>query len=242
MSLFELRVTALVPAIGKGKTLKTNAIAEDGFDYAVKAVTDNPMIPCSEWLSYQLAQSVALSCPACAILILPDGSRAFGSRIQPGLRHMEEEVRSGISPEVFLADCADRLSMAYALDVFIANIDRHFGNFLFGTNSLNKRTAMSIDYSHALLVGGWPLRDIIGKNNPTTLHMKILRGMGLWRSPQALMALGTLSQVKRDHIARWLLDMPPSWLEKAKGEAFVTWWGNEDFHARVSKCVQYCLP
>ncbi|MFL9668215.1 MULTISPECIES: hypothetical protein [unclassified Variovorax] len=33
MSLFELRVTALVPAIGKGKTLKTNAIAEDGFDY-----------------------------------------------------------------------------------------------------------------------------------------------------------------------------------------------------------------
>ncbi|MCR8961172.1 hypothetical protein M0765_026610 [Variovorax sp. S2] len=242
MSLFELRVTALVPALGNGRTLKTNAIAEDGFDYAVKAITDDPMLPCSEWLSYQLAQSVALSCPACAILIMPDGTRAFGSRIQPGLTRMEEAIQSGVRPEDFLADCADRLSVAYALDVFIANIDRHFGNFLFGTNSLNKRTAMPIDYSHALLVGGWPLRDIIGKHNATTLHMAILRLMNLWRSPQALMALGTLSQVKKDQVGQWLLGMPPSWLHPEKIEAIVTWWGGEDFHARVSKCVQYCQP
>lgn len=242
MSLFELRVTHMVPPIGNGKSLKTNAIAEDGFDYAVKAVTEHPMLPCSEWICYQLAQSIGLSAPSCAVLILPDGSRAFGSRIQTGLTHMEEVVRNGAAPDVFLADCADRISIAYALDIFTANIDRHFGNFLFGMNSLNQRTAMPIDYSHAWLVGGWPLHDITLKSNPTTLHMSIIRGLGLWRAPQALMALGSLSQIKSETVAHWLSVMPAEWCAAPQNEAIVTWWGGEDFHARVSKCVQYCQP
>ncbi|MBO9680926.1 MAG: hypothetical protein J7556_22090 [Acidovorax sp.] len=242
MSLFELKVKMLVQALGRGRTLKTNAIAEDGFDYAVKAQSEHAMLPFTEWCCYQLAQSVGLSCPSCATLIMPDGGRAFGSRIQPGLVNMEEAVRDGIPPETFLRDCADRMSIAYALDLFVANIDRHFGNFLYSVNSLNQRTAMPIDYSHAWWVGGWPLPEIHNKSNPTTTHMNILRGMGLWRAPQALMALGTISQIRPNTVSGWLTQMPANWLSEENKGKLVTWWGTEEFHARVSKCVTHCQP
>lgn len=242
MSLFELKVKMLVPAIGRGKSLKTNAIAEDGFDYAVKAMTEHEMLPFSEWCCYQLAQSVGLSCPACATLVMPDGSRAFGSRIQPGLVDMHDAVRDGTPPEVFMADCADRMSIAYALDLFVANIDRHFGNFLYSVNSLSQRTAMPIDYSHAWWVGGWPLHDIHHKTNPTTIHMDIMRGMGMWRAPQALMALGTISQIRTTALESWLEQMPAQWLSEANKATLVTWWGGDEFHSRVSKCVTSCQP
>jgi len=242
MSLFELRVSKLVPPIGRGKTLQTNAIAEDGFDYAVKAQTEHAMLPASEWFCYQLAQSVGLGCPACAVLVMPDGSRAFGSRIEVGLSNMQDDVKAGTPPDQYLADCADRLSIAYALDLFIANADRHFGNFLFRCNSLNQRTIMPIDYSHAWWVAGWPPADLTAAHSATTNHLKIVRALGLWRAPQALMALGTLSQISPSTLGVWLDAMPEVWLADDQKSRLLTWWGNDHFHAHVSKCVQYCQP
>jgi hypothetical protein len=199
------------------------------------------MIPVSEWFCYQLAQSIALSCPSCAVLVMPDGTKAFGSRIHSGMTLMKDAVQ-GIDPAEYLASCADRLCVAYAMDLFVANIDRHFGNFLFGTNSLEQRTVMPIDYGHAWRVGGWPLRDILQKSNPTTNHIVILRGMLLWRVPAALNALGTISQIPHETIDRWLSDMPDSWLTHEQKSETVGWWGSEDFHGRVSTCVHHCKP
>lgn len=242
MSLFELRVKHTVPAIGSGRFIKHNAIAEDGFDYAVKSLSDHAMLPFSEWFCYQLAQAMGVSCPACAILVMHNDSRAFGSRIQPGLSHMQSEIDNGVGVVDYLAGCADRLSIIYAMDLFVANIDRHFGNFLFGVNSLGQRTVMPIDYSHAWWVGGWPLKDITAHNNATTNSIAIVRAMDLWRAPAALLALGSLSQIKAVTVRKWLDLMPPSWLNESDKIALVTWWGSEDFHARVSKCISHCQP
>lgn len=242
MSLFELRVLHLVPPIGEGKTIRTNAIAEDGFDYAVKSAEKHPLLPVSEWLCYRLAGALALSLPASAVLVMPDGSRVFGSRIESGLARMEKLVREGTAPEMFLAACADRLSVVYAIDLFVANIDRHFGNFLFGENSLGQRTVMPIDFGHALLVGGWPLPSILEKPNPTTTHLKILRHMDLFRAPAALMALGTLSQINAVTVERWFDQVPVQWIQTQQKNALIDWWNSDDFNARVSKCVEYCQP
>lgn len=242
MSLFELKVKHAVPAVGNGRHIKHNAIAEDGFDYAVKSLSDHAMLPFSEWFCYQLAQAMGVSCPGSAILVMHDGTRAFGSRLQPGLSNMEAEIKAGTNVVTYLSDCADRLSIIFAMDLFVANIDRHFGNFLFGVNSLGQRTVMPIDYSHAWWVGGWPLPDITNHTNATTNSVTIVRAMGLWRSPAALIALGSLSQIKPASIRSWLDQMPPSWLEESDKVALVTWWGSEDFHARVSKCISHCQP
>jgi hypothetical protein len=240
MSLFELNVIRLVPPIGYGKTLQTNAIAEDGLDYAVKAQTEHTLLPATEWFCYQLAQAVGLGCPASAILVMPDGSRAFGSRIEVGLSNMQDDVKSGTPPEEFLVECADRLSIAYALDIFIANTDRHFGNFLFRRNSLNQRTLMPIDYSNAWWVSGWPPADLTASHSTTSIHLEIVRGMGLWRTSHALMALGTLSQIPHHTLRGWLDAMPKAWFSEVQKASFLTWWGGSEFHAHVSKCVKYC--
>jgi hypothetical protein len=242
MSLFELKVKHKVPAVGNGRHLKTNAIAEDGFDYAVKTIEDHAMLPFSEWFCYQIAQTMGVSCPGCAILVMPDGSHAFGSRLQKDMQHMQDYIAKGQSPEDFLKNCDDRMSVIYAMDLFIANIDRHFGNFLFGTNSMGQLTVMPIDYSHAWWVGGWPLRDITSHANITNNNINILRALGLWHSAPALMALASLSQVRANTVQGWLNQMPPSWLSEADKNTLVTWWGTEEFHARVSKCISHCQP
>ncbi len=239
MSLFELKVRHLVPPLGNGKSLKTNAIAEDGFDYAVKSQAEHPMLPFSEWFCYQLSQAIGMSCPSPAILVMPDGSRAFGSRIESGLADLQKEQQQSGSPPNLEA-CAGKLSAAYAMDLFIGNEDRHFGNFLFKRNSLNRLCFMPIDYSHAWWVRGWPLANITGKSCATTVHIQILQALGFWRTPDALFALGTLSQLSQETIARWLNEMPQDWLSGRDRDTLVTWWSSEEMHARVSKCVLYC--
>jgi hypothetical protein len=171
---------------------------------------------------------------------MPDKSRAFGSRIEVGLSNMQEDVKMGIPPDQYLHECADRLSIAYALDLFIGNKDRHFGNFLFRRNSLGSRTIMPIDYSHAWWIEGWPPVDITQSASATRNHLDIVRAIGLWRSAHALMALGTLSQIRKETIDAWLQTAPNEWVDNAQCEAMLNWWGSSAMQARVSECVKYC--
>jgi hypothetical protein len=58
--LFELRVRHVVAPLGNGKDLKANAIAEDGFDYALKRCEEHPLLPATEWFCYRIAQTCGL--------------------------------------------------------------------------------------------------------------------------------------------------------------------------------------
>lgn len=238
MSLFELRITALVPAIGAGRDIAANAIAEDGFDYALKRQQEHPLLPATEWFCYRIAQAVGLACPAQAVLIMPDGARVLGSRIEAGLTDLQKKPQDEVIHA--LAACAGRLSAAYSMDLFLANEDRHFGNFLFRPNSLGALACMPIDYSRAWWVCGWPPPNLALQACATTNHMAILRAVALWRAPEALLALGSISQIKPATVSSWLDDMPDQWLDAAMRNTLLQWWESPAFQLRLSQCVAYC--
>lgn len=240
MSLFDLRVDSLVPPVGMGKSLRTNAIAEDGMDYAVKSAADKTHLPLTEWLASRLAQAVHLSTPHVVVLVMPDGSRALGSRLESGLLSLEDTIRNGADQVSILRPCIRQLSACYALDLFLGNTDRHFGNFLFRKNSLGDLSLMPIDYDHAWLCNGWPPTDITSLPCKTTTHLKMLPPMGLWSSAEAIMALSRIDQLSADRINTWMDDCPEEWVTPEVRDNIVTWWGQSDFHDRVTKCVNAC--
>lgn len=238
--LFELRIRQVVAPIGNGKDLKANAIAEDGFDYALKRQEDHPLLPATEWFCYQVAQSCGLSCPRQALLVNHDGKKYLGSRIEQGLHEMSVKPLEQVIQE--LKGCAGTMSAAYAMDLFLANDDRHFGNFLFRPNSYGQMACMPIDYSRAWWVRGWPPRDLTDPKLPstTTNHVNIMRAVGLWRPADALVTLSKISQIKPDAAKLWMKAMPAEWIGQSETDTLLKWWGSTDFHGHLSKCIEYC--
>jgi hypothetical protein len=237
-ALFPLKIKHHQPARGAGKDLRLEGIAEDGMEWALKRQAEHLMLPASEYLCYRLAQACALATPLDAVLIDTDGAPVFGSRIEAGL----VELSTFPQPEAIqrIAACAGRMSACYALDLLLGNDDRHFGNFLFRKRSDGALACIVIDWSRAWWVRGWPPQQIGGRACATTTHMGILRSLGLWSVPEALLTLGTVSAIAVPTINRWLDDMPLQWLPSAERATLSTWWGSDAFHARINDCVAHC--
>lgn len=62
------------------------------------------------------------------------------------------------------------------------------------------------------------------------------------RQLKYFMALGTLSQIRKETIDAWLQAAPIEWVDNAQREAMLSWWGSSAMQARVSECVKYCQP
>lgn len=237
-ALFPLKVKHHQPARGNGRDLRVEAIGEDGMEWALKRQAEHPMLPASEFLCYRVAQACALATPLDAILTDTDGAPVFGSRIEAGLVELSKLPQSEVIQRI--KSCSNRMSACYAIDLMFGNEDRHFGNFLYRERADGTLACMVIDWSRAWWVRGWPPQQICGKSSNTTIHMQILRAVGLWSAPDALLTLGTVSSIPSAAVERWLGDMPTQWLSSAERDTLCTWWGSDAFHARISECVAHC--
>jgi hypothetical protein len=132
------------------------------------------------------------------------------------------------------------MSACYALDLLLGNEDRPFGNFLFRQRADGALACIVIDWSRAWWVRGWPPQNICGRACATTTHMGIMRAIGLWSAPDALLTLGTASAITPPSVSRWLDDMPSQWLSSAERVTLSAWWGSTAFHERISQCVAHC--
>lgn len=237
-TLFPLRVKHHLPPAGRGKDVRFFALADDGMEWALKRQAEHTMLPASEYFGYQLAQACSLATPYCGILADLDGALVFGSRIEAGLTDLATEPQANVPARI--ASCAGRMSGAYALDLFMGNNDRHFGNFLYRAQSDGRLAAMVIDWSRAWWVGGWPPQDLTTAASATSNHVHILRALKLWSPTDALLTLGTVSSVPVSAVKDWLDKMPASWLTPADRGTLLAWWGSPAFQSRISACVSYC--
>lgn len=231
LPLLPLKVSWVGPnPFGTGVDLRHVVMTADGMDFAVKSVADHPMLPASEFLGYRLAQSCQLAVPHAQTLEMPGGEMVFGSRIEAG-------ARSPATPQermTAVAACAESMSATLALDLFLANDDRHLGNFLIRENRNGQPCAMVIDFSRALFVNGFPDDQFPQSETNTTTTIAILRSLAMWRMPAAIATIQQLQAIGPEHIDHWLREMPPAWLPIAKRTRLLAWWGSPDYHARLT--------
>ncbi|MHB1655205.1 MAG: hypothetical protein ACYCSZ_02425 [Burkholderiales bacterium] len=200
-------------------------------DYAVKI----GVTAASECLCYRIYSACGIAVPYHSILTMADGSFAFGSRIERGITNFALSTPN--EKNSWLADCAAIISAICALDLLIANEDRHAGNFLFMTGINNRKSCMAMDFSRALLYAPWPLPPTWSVANNTTTMINVLRQTGLWHVTSAAQALLSAATIQHQTWKTWVEALPAGWLNDGFQDTLIAWWNSPEFHQRLQDCM-----
>jgi hypothetical protein len=214
--------------------LKQFVRTEDGHDYAVKSTDEHPSLPASEFICYRLAASCSLPVPYSQVIELREDTYAFGSRIEGGVT---EWAAMGPSKarEAFNA-ASEIVSAILAFDLFVGNVDRHTGNFLFRKNSSGQWVPLAIDYSRALLIRGFPNDTFpMATNENTQITIAQMKLANFWSGPFAIKTVELLRSIGVEHLRHWMIEMPNAWLTDESRRLLIEWWQSDSFKSRLDK-------
>lgn len=229
-SLLQIRIVQLAPASFGSADLKYIGFADDGFEYALKRLTDNPLLPITEWTGYHLSRSIGLFTPDFAPVWLDDDTPAFGSR-------WETAQQLGVPPDpievarYFGPDMKHGIEPIFAVDAFLPNDDRHARNFLWRTTTTGP-TPLAFDFSRAWLLSGLPFGLFPLAPTTNTLGMwKYLKGHFGYAAPAD--AFQKIAALPNDWIEQVLYAAPHQWVATFDPQPTIDFW----VHQRQKRCA-----
>ena len=212
----------------------------NGKDYAIKTTKDrnsNGFIPATEVFCYELAYEVSIPTPEYSILQLRDGSLAFGSVWEGGVKGTTNltVVAQVLSGDLAVKGLKAFLSRAYALDLFINNIDRHFGNYLI-RESYNSHIILAYDFSLAWYAVGTPYGyEAQHPQSNTQQWHKVIVKAGYFDVDIARNTLTEISKIEPLIIEQILSRIPSDWLSMDIKKDIVQWWASSEMLTRVNR-------
>jgi hypothetical protein len=211
--LFPIEIIDLYPNDQNSADLQLIGTGRNGKDYAIKRTSDSSkgMIPAAELFCYELARKVNIATPEFDLLLLQDGELAFGSVWEGGVHKISGyNTIASLLTESSIGDIKVKslerfFSRVYGFDLFINNIDRHFGNFMFRQSYNNAYIALAFDYSRAWYeidyAGLQALRD---KTCNTQQVIKSIKTYHKFYQQQANDTISELGQISRETIGQIL--------------------------------------
>jgi hypothetical protein len=203
-------------------------VAYSGQRYVLKvAHAGHPLLPASEWICHGLAFAMGLAVPHWAVCEFDDGTLAFGSRFEGDVKALQYQAHQ--APQT---DNPQVVSQAFMLDLFLANLDRHPGNWI-ETESAGVRLLRPIDYSRALL-WRWPLPTppFTQSDNSGQFYL-IAMATGAMVKADALESLGFLMRLKKDVWRTIVQTTPDAWVTNQLKRELINWWWSPQWHTRI---------
>ena len=220
--------------------LQVIVTASNNKDYAVKMVTDgNGYIPATELFCYELARLVDVPTPSYDLITMRDGTLAFGSVWEGGVHHISEanQIMDILTGKIAVRDLNLFLSRVYAFDLFINNLDRHFGNYLF-RQSYNSLIGLAFDYSRAWYeVGAYQYESLEDKKSKTQMCHSVIEQYNKYDRNAALQTLTQISAIPDKKIEKLLQAIPDAWLSGNIKNEIVDWWGSQLMNDRINKIM-----
>lgn len=203
--------------------------AIDGLRYHVKGDQQGRAVCASEWLCTKIAEEVGIAGPTPAVIQMLDGRLAFGSRRISGTADQVITASFLTTPsqsnvQTPVAGLRRILSNIYAFDMFMHNVDRHFGNYL-STEDSGARRLYAMDYSRALF-WGWPFNNFPGTHENTRTHGTKLRQLHGFDETAAFGLLDQLNSLAPAIVEGFVNRMPPAWMPASLRFGFMGWWSN----------------
>lgn len=197
----------------------------DGLPYILKKVEEhNPLMPVSELVCSRMAAASQIACATGHLANLPNGEQAFASRAESGVLPPKMAAIRLTTDDVFLLKVTATISAIYALDVFVRNVDRHFGNYLI-RQTFAGADLMAVDHSRSLFVTGWPAKKIdLPQDCKTSLCQSILRRKQPLSRAGAVAAIDRLLQLDDDWLSRNICDVPVAWWPAPQRQVVDRWW------------------
>lgn len=207
----------------KSKDLLWVGLDEQDRRYALKTVEpDHPYLPLTEWLCYHLCGLAGILTPDFAIVKRMDGSDAFGSRWEENAKEFSPAKVSEADFIIWLTRSQGDVSAMFALDAFMPNLDRHFGNMLFIQTGERMR-ALAFDWSRTRIFEPWPwLADcnsaIVWKWLTTNPNLTDLR--------EVATRMKRIQSITGEQVESILLAAPELWRDNFDCAAAGEWWNS----------------
>lgn len=214
------------------------ADADDGHRYFLKGDTNGSAVRASEWVGTFLAETVGIAAPHGTVIERLDGSLVFGSRKIVGVA--DEVITRTYLGTPSLSNVASPvlglttiLSSIYALDLFIFNDDRHFGNYL-SVDDNGVRRFYAFDFSRSMF-WRWPWNGVPEIDRNTRIMGRVLRICHGFDLAAAKSVLDRLEAISPQQIEAELKRFPECWMSNQLKDQFTTWWNSPARKIRVDE-------
>lgn len=209
--------------------------ADDMFRYYVKGDSHARPVRASEWLCTHIAEAAGVAAPNPVVIEMLDGTKVFGSRRISGVADDAVTASFLTTPSVTNVDSTvlglkSILSKIYALDLFLHNDDRHFGNYL-SVDDNGVRRLYAFDFSRALF-WSWPWSGFPGGNTRSQgARLRQLHGFDL---PAASSILDQLAGLPTAALESFINRMPKDWLPPDLCSQLMQVWSDGTCATRVN--------
>lgn len=187
-------------------------------------------------LGTHIAEAVGIQAPAPVAIEVGNGGTVFGSRRIAGVADDVQTRSYLMTPSALnvgmpLAGLSSILSKIYALDMFLSNDDRHFGNYL-SIDDNGVRRLYTFDFSRAVF-WQWPWNGYPVPTTHTRAHGKILRQLHGFDSVAANSILDNIGALAPSTIESFINQMPADWSSTVLRTQFVDLWSTGHCTARI---------
>lgn len=243
MQMFSRKAIIEFPPSERSADYLGEVQADDTHYYYIKGDQPGRLVRASEWICTNISETVGIGAPTPAAIERIDGTVVFGSRRIAGVADKAITVNYLTTPSatnlgVPASGLQSVLSSIYALDMFIQNDDRHFGNYL-SVDDNGTRRLYAFDYSRALFWRwpwqGFPKKGTIEEGFRTRPCGTILRNLHGFDRNAASQTLDRLSGLAPATIEGFVNQMPTDWLPAEVRSQFVGWWASEARNARIEE-------
>lgn len=218
----------------------------DGKHYAVKTLSDgNGRVPASELFCYELAYRVVIPTPPYSLIAMPGGDLAFGSTWEGGVINGNSKINypafiDGILNGTIQVNNLKRFfSRLYAFDLFVNNVDRHWGNYLWRTSYGDSVIAMAFDFSRACFEVGHEGFEATAQASKTQIIFSLLNVTQNYVRTEAVACLEQIKAIGTEEISAILDNFPQSWMPAPAKKKYLEWWDSSARHDRIDRLMQY---
>lgn len=212
-------------------------ISKSGQRFIVKASpTWHELLPASEWICHSLAHYLDLAVPPWARCLLPYGTEGFGSRLEGNV--IDQTFIPSARPDT---DNPSVVSGTYVLDLFVANADRHQGQWLV-TESGGARLLRPIDFSRAWF-RRWPLGlPPFGpgcslpprETDNSAWFYDLARENGIIDKKESMATLEKLREMPKATWRHMVLSIPSTWIKVEIATELINWWYSPQWNTRLT--------
>ena len=226
--------------------LKTIVEGRDGKHYAVKTLNDgNGRVPASELFCYELAYRVVIPTPPYSLISMPTGDLAFGSAWEGGVINGNSQIDypsfiSGVLNGTIQVNNLKRFfSRLYAFDLFVNNVDRHWGNYLWRTSYGDSIIALAFDFSRASFEIGHAGFEATVASTKTQIIFSMLNVTKNYVRDEAVACLEMIRKIGTDEISAILENFPSAWMSKSDKQKYIEWWGSAARQDRIDTLMKH---
>ncbi len=219
--------------------------ARDGKHYAVKTVADGTGgVPASELFCYELAYRVLIPTPSYAFINMPNDGISFGSAWEGGVVNGDPKINyplfinEVLTGQKKVPNLKVFFSRLFAFDLFVNNVDRHWGNYLWRTSYNDSYVALAFDFSRACFELGHDGYHALSPLSRTQSTFRLLNTTKNYDRSEAVACLEAIRAITTAEVEGILGNFPTAWMPKTKRREYIEWWNSDARQARIDHLLK----